>query len=223
MSKIQDTKGREDDNSGYVRLFGNAALGHLVSRVHATVIRSGNELESLLEQATSTSLKLDLADAVTRAKTSGASGMRVVFSPKIKKAASGYGIRGDIVAFDYDNEVLSVIEVKDGDTFDTKKASGELESLNATAKDLADQTHFNARIFFCSFNQTDKNAIVFGAKGRFSTQQVMTGRELCDILGINFDQFVAARKQEQAGNLEYFLGQLVSVQEISARLRQLLK
>ncbi len=42
---------------------------------------------------------------------------------------------------------------------------------------------------FFSFNQADKQAIVAGAKGRFSPEQVMTGRELCSILAIDFDVF----------------------------------
>jgi len=223
VSKIQDTKGRVDDNSGYVRLFGNPALGHLVSRIHATVIRSGNQLEKLLEQATPATLNAELGDAIAEARNPKASGIRVVFSPRIKKSADRHGITGDIVAFDYDDRNLAVIEVKDGDTFDTKKASGELDSLQATARDLAKQTGFRAQIYFCSFNQGDKAAIVLGAKGRFSTEQVMTGRELCDILGIGFESFVAARRREQAANLEYFLRELVSVPDIAARLRQLLK
>jgi len=152
-----------------------------------------------------------------------ASGTRIVFSPRIKKSADHYGITGDIVALDYDHRSLAIIEVKDGDTFDTKKASGELDSLQATARDLARQTGFKAQIYFCSFNQGDKAAIVLGAKGRFSTEQVMTGRELCDILRIDFESFVAARKREQAANLEYFLRDLVSVPEIASRLRELLK
>jgi len=223
MSKIQETKGRGDDNSGYVRLFGNPPLGHLISRVHATVIRTGNELEKLLEQATPASLKTELADALVQTGNPKASGTRVVFSPKIKKSAERRGITGDIVAFDYDRKVLSVIEVKDGDTFDTKKASGELDSLQATARDLANQTGFSPHIYFCSFNQGDKDAIVLGAKSRFSTEQVMTGVELCAILGIDFDGFVSARKREQAANLEYFLRELVEVKEVAARLRQLMR
>ena len=50
MPKITDSKGRSDENSGYARLFGNQQLGQLMSRIQATVIRTGNELEHLIEQ-----------------------------------------------------------------------------------------------------------------------------------------------------------------------------
>lgn len=50
MSKIRNAKGREDGNSGYTRVVGNAQLGRLLSRVQATVISNGNELERLITE-----------------------------------------------------------------------------------------------------------------------------------------------------------------------------
>ena len=50
MARIADSKGRDDENSGYTRLLGLPQLGQLVSRIHATVIRNGNELEQMLAQ-----------------------------------------------------------------------------------------------------------------------------------------------------------------------------
>ena len=40
MALIENAKGREE-GSGYARLFGDAQLGWLMSRVQATVISSG--------------------------------------------------------------------------------------------------------------------------------------------------------------------------------------
>jgi hypothetical protein len=47
MALIETSKGREE-GGGYERLFGNKQLGHLLSRVQATVISSGTELEKLI-------------------------------------------------------------------------------------------------------------------------------------------------------------------------------
>jgi len=223
MPRIQDTKGRTDENSGYVRLLGNSRLGLLISKVHATVIRSGNELERLLENATPSTLKTELPQAISQAKTGRSKGTKVVFSPRIRKTSGSHGITGDILAFNFSRRTLSVIEVKDGDTFDTKKSSGELQSMQAFAVQLSRQTRYEPAIYFCSFNQESKESIVAGAKGRFSPQQVMTGRELCAILKINYDQFRAARRQEQALNLEYFIRELFVIPEIAERLRRLFK
>jgi hypothetical protein len=43
MALIEGRKGRDD--GGYTRLFGDSALGQLLSRVQSAVIASGSELE----------------------------------------------------------------------------------------------------------------------------------------------------------------------------------
>lgn len=93
----------------------------------------------------------------------------------------------DIAIFDHPKRQVSIIELKDGDTFDTKKASGELESMSSFAGWISRKIGYDASYFFCSFNQDDKEAIVRGAKGRFGIEHAMTGRELCDILTIDYD------------------------------------
>lgn len=45
--KIRNQKGRKDGNSGYTRVFNNSELGDLISKIQATVISNGNELEKL--------------------------------------------------------------------------------------------------------------------------------------------------------------------------------
>lgn len=223
MARIQDTRGRRDANSGYARLLGNPRLGLLISRLHATVIRTGNELERMLETTTPAARKTDLPSALSATKATSARGTKVVFSPRITGTSTGHDINGDIVVFDYSMRHLKVIEVKDGDTFDTKKASGELDSLEQSALQLSRRTGYKGSIYFCSFNQEDKQAIVAGAKGRFSPERVMTGRELCGILGVDFDAFRAARVGEQVSNLDYFLSELVDIPDIAKRLRVKLK
>jgi hypothetical protein len=107
-----------------------------------------------------------------------------------------------------------VIELKDGDTFDTKKASGELESMTTFANWLSTRIEYETTFFFCSFNQVDKQAIVAGAKGRFDVSHAMTGRELCKLLSINYDALRTRRQREQPENLRYFLSELLHIDEI---------
>jgi len=92
MVKISETKGRSDANSGYARLFGNQQLGQLISRVHATVIRTGNELERIIEAATPEHLKTTL-DTILRQGGLFASDIQVVFQgrmPGIAKQKRSY-------------------------------------------------------------------------------------------------------------------------------------
>ena len=46
MALIRNRQGRTD--GGYTRVFGDAQLGGLISRVHGTSIAAGNELEKLI-------------------------------------------------------------------------------------------------------------------------------------------------------------------------------
>lgn len=49
MAKIENSKGRKE-GSGYVRVFeGNNQLGHLMSRVHSTLISDERDLVRLIE------------------------------------------------------------------------------------------------------------------------------------------------------------------------------
>lgn len=80
MPKISESKGRPDENSGYTRLFGNQQLGQLLSRVQATVIRTGNELEKMIESVTPDELKASLEEILT-GQNSLAS-VQVVFQAK---------------------------------------------------------------------------------------------------------------------------------------------
>jgi hypothetical protein len=127
MPKIADSKGRPDKNSGCARLFGNQQLGQLMSRVQATVIRTGNELESLLERYTPDKLKVHLDDIL--AGQEPMSKIQVAFKVRMPAVGPSRGEIADILIFDHAGKQARVIELKDGDTFDTKKSSGELESM----------------------------------------------------------------------------------------------
>jgi hypothetical protein len=218
MAKIADSEGRSDPNSGYVRLFGNIRLGLLFSRVHATVIRSGNELEDILEDSTPGEYLATL-DEIAEGQSSliGDPVHRVIFKPKIP------GSQGDIVIVDHEQQAAQVIELKNGDTFDTKKAEGELASMSGLARWIEEKTNYSTTIHFCAFNQQDKGEIIAGAKGRFSEEQVMTGHELCELLNIDYDAIRAYRQEDAPVNLDYFLRELVDIPEVRAKVEQLLQ
>ena len=52
--RIRNARGRTDGNSGYTRVLGNDRLGQLMSRVQATVIANGNELEKMIVERSNT-------------------------------------------------------------------------------------------------------------------------------------------------------------------------
>ena len=62
MALLKETKGR--DEGGYTRLFGDAKLGRLLSRVQSAVIRAGAELEQVITSLANT---IDDVDAFLEA------------------------------------------------------------------------------------------------------------------------------------------------------------
>jgi hypothetical protein len=209
MSLIQDSGGRTDDDSGYGRVFGNSELGRLISRVHVCAIRNGNELERLLWEATP--YKSSLGEILHR--TLVEQEVHVVTGRGIRQS-DYHAPLTDFLVLDLRVPELAVIELKDGDTFDTKKATGELASAQRFAHWIAPQVGYPVRYYFCAFNQTSKAAIVSGIRSRFALDEVLTGAELCERIGVEYAAIRAVRQQNQAANRAYFVAQLLAIPEI---------
>ena len=237
MAKISQSRGRPDENSGYVRVLGSPELGRLLSRVQATVIRNGNELERLLKEhcpyysadvqledmflgqnrVAEETIALQIAEESNRSPTP----VQAFFTYRVEE--EGKGIVADVIIVDHPNKIVHVVELKDGDTFDTKKASGELISLTSIARLLGGRLGYQPQAHFCAFNQPDKAAIVAGAKGRFGPDVAMTGPELCELLGVDYAAIRQIRKADEADNLEFFLTELLAIPDIRARIKAILQ
>jgi len=212
MAKIRDTRGRHGTGSGYARLVGNAELGQLLSRTHGTVIRNGNELEHLLaERCAFRRVGLQQrVDGLANGLLDGDAGtaIEVYFGERVRIPGQPRATTCDIVIIDAQANAALVIELKDGDTFDTKKSEGELRSMTLLAAWLARRLGFETSLRFCSFNQTDEEAIMVGAKGRFNAEQVMTGQALCSLIGIDYAEVQRTRERDAQDNLEYFVSEV---------------
>ncbi|MEM0465818.1 MAG: hypothetical protein QXW97_03930 [Candidatus Pacearchaeota archaeon] len=195
MALISNAKGRgeEETPSGYERLFGNRQLGMLMSKVQSAVISTGNELEGILAN--------EIKD------TKGISIQKINKENRVFKGIKdGHDIIIDCVI--EKNGKFMLIEIKDGDTFDTKKVAGEVESL-LTAKEHLIKTHKlkqqDVLVFYCIFNATSHEQIERGAKGLLPKNSAMNGKEFCELVGLDFDKIVQKRKKDQEENLNYNL------------------
>jgi hypothetical protein len=127
MALIKDSKsGRKD--GGYSRIFGNEEIGALFSKVHATSIRMGNELEKiinshsyLMEEKEFENFIFDNLNINTKAKF-------VITKKLIKKLAKFIECakEPDYCILILLKKQAFIIELKDGDTFDTKKLQVKL-------------------------------------------------------------------------------------------------
>lgn len=208
MALISNAKGRGEDEtaSGYERLFGNKKLGMLISKVQSAVISTGTELERILASKLkdTTGISIDKTNKEKR-----------IF----KNVKRGHTIKADCVV-EKDNEIM-LIEIKDGDTFDTKKVAGEIESLNMIRDYLKEkEPDKEITTHFCSFNARDHEQIERGAKGLLGECKPMTGRELCDLLGLDFEEIVEDRKENQEENMEFFINELKKISEISEKIKK---
>jgi hypothetical protein len=221
MAKLKEAKGRSEEEtaSGYERLFGNHEMGLLLSKCHATVISSGNELEKILTN------KIKSKGISTKGISIGDINRDNRIFKKAKKDLKGkfHDIKVDVVI--EKNGRIKLIELKDGDTFDVKKVAGELESLELAKKKLIEKRRIsseNITIHFCCFNAQTSEQIEKGAKGLLPPGCAMTGKELCKELGIDYDEIVKERKEEQPENLDYFINELVKIPEVKERILKIL-
>lgn len=215
MAVIERMRGRRASQSpsGYSRLFGDCLLGNLLSRVQGAVIASGTELEKLIWERVHQVPDFDLF--VTKQVKSTKSGIWVARKEQVK--VSKYiraNYEPDFLAFDLRGRVCYVVEVKDGDQFDTKKSSSEYAMLHAFADSVRYAIPLEYQIRICCFNTNDKEQIYVGLKRKFSLSEILTGKELCSLFRINYDDIVAARYRDQAANLEYLVRELLRIPRV---------
>ena len=221
MALLKNAKGRKD-GSGYARVFNNPELGHLVSRVQATVISSGTELERIVKA------KVEIIDDLDNflEQEIMPDGVLVADKQKVKKCETldFAGSEPDFLIFKRKNnkQACHLVELKDGDAFDTKKAAAEHRAMHEFISKNARHLQYTVQAHFCCFNQDNKQAILEGFKRMINPSEAMTGQEFCDLLELNYEEIVKARAEQGAENVRYFLKELVGIDAIRDRLKQLL-
>ena len=204
MARIEDAAGRAT-GSGYERLVGDAELGHLLSRVQAAVISSGAQLESLIKSKTALVANVDAfldLDLMPE-------GVFVVDKQVLKRSQKlNYaGAEPDFVVFKRrgGQQLCHVIELKDGDTFDTKKAAAEHRAMHTYISKNAQHLPFIVQAHICCFNQESREAIVAGFKRRIPYEEAMTGREFCALLELDYEAIRQERAADAQANLDYLI------------------
>lgn len=209
MALIEKRIGRND--GGYTRLIGDPQLGQLLSRVHGAVNASGSELERFVIESSNTIedvddfLQMDLIpDGVFVASK------RALKRSNLLDYAS---VEPDFVVFERKGKIhhCYLVELKDGDTFDTKKAAGERDSLHRFMVAISPYIRFTTSIHFCCFHRESKQQIVERFKNKITMNEAMTGREFCDLLKIDYEAIINKRKEHQHKNFIYFMDTLFEI------------
>ena len=221
MAKIRDSKLKES-SGGYQRVLGVDALGSLISRIHATVISSGTELERMIIDKVEKIPDLDkFLDCDSMPE-----GVYIAPKKQVKECRKLQinSSEPDFLIFKRRDgkQACYVIELKDGHVFDTKKAGAERHAVHSFVRDNGQHLQYRVHSRFCAFNQEDKQAIVRGFKGKIKQEEAMTGREFCELLELDYEEIVESRKLDQSDNLEFFLSELVKIDKIRITLKKLL-
>ena len=221
MARLRDAKPKNTSGS-YERLFDNAALGELASKVQSAVISSGSKLEAMIADRVPNIPDLDaflereiMSDGVFLACK------RQIKQSRTLKFA---GSEPDFMVFKRRGGVQAchIVELKDGHVFDTKKASAEHRAVHGFVGRNGRRLPYLVHTHFCAFNQEDRQAIRDGFKQKIAFDEAMTGREFCELLEIDYDAIVEARQADGPDNVEFFLTELVKIEPIRNRLMELL-
>ena len=220
MSKICDAK-VNTSSGGYNRVFDDDGIGKLMAKVQSTVISNGSELERIILSKTNNILDLnEFIDEVTDGNV--ANGTYVCTKRILRKSI--YKLNGNepdlLIFIVQQRRVCKIIELKDGDAFDTKKASGEQEHLEQFNLHIGAKIPFVSDYFVCCFNQTNKEEIVKGFKNAFAIEHVMTGQELCEILDISYEEIIEERKKDARANREYFYREFMNIPAVKEMMEQ---
>ncbi len=215
MVRIEESNpGRRD--GGYARLFNDPDIGALVSRVHATSIRAGTELEHIIrrESLTNGTAINDLDEFLEN----GSDGVFLADKSAIKASTRIQfpSAEPDYLVFVREGAKREcyVLELKDGDQFDTKKSTGEVSNLSAFSTNVGSTIPYSTAIRICSFNQDDRQAIVAGFKQMVDESMVWTGREFCALLGFDYAAILDERTTDANDNRRFLVQQLLRIPEL---------
>lgn len=116
---------------------------------------------------------------------------------------------------------IIVVEMKDGDDFDTKKSNAELETLTACKDFIENNFEINTDYALCCFNQKSRQNIVRGLKNRFDEAHVMAGNEFCELVDIEYEAIINERKSDAADNIMELARRLADCDNFVAALETL--
>lgn len=227
MARLSDAamKKKHKTSGSYGRLFDDEKIGLVMSDVQSTAIRNGNELEKLIERYSNPLTNNDTCNLIDEIESGTIQDGTYLLS---KDSYRGTAIAIPNHEPDYlivqahgTNVKIFVVEMKDGDDFDTKKSNGELETLTACNDFIENNFEISTDYALCCFNQKSRLNIVRGLKNRFDEAHVMTGNEFCELVGIEYEAIIKERKSDASDNIMELARRLADCDNFVAALEAL--
>jgi len=199
--------------TGYSRVLGDGLEAAMMNAVQKTMIRTGSELETLIFKyatcATSTSL----------AAMRNSEGNTVIVSKDVPEFRMK-GTQPDMFLFNKAENTLTVLEIKVGSSsFDTSNSAGKIEKTGSVARAIQERTGILTKFKICIWSASSKDDAVLKLKGLTTTDNVMTGAELCNIIGAPMQKIELELTQSINDNRAFFNSKLGVCQTSKCKMR----
>ncbi len=227
MTRLSDTsmKKKYKTSGSYGRLFDDDKIGLVISDVQSTAIRNGNELEKIIECRSNPLKNSEVRDLINEIKSRTIQdGIYLLSKDSYRNteiSVPNHEPDYIIVQANEMNVKITVIEMKDGDDFDTKKSDGELETLTACKDFIEQRFNISTDYALCCFNQKSHCNIVQGLKNRFDESHVMTGEEFCELVNIDYKAILNERKSDATDNVTELVRRLIACDKFVVALESL--
>lgn len=192
-----------------------------MSKVQAAVISAGTELEKTIVE--SCKKKGTLINDLDLFLDRPPAEIGVWVAPKkvVKKSRYSYKKEPDFLVFVHGlsgTRDCLVVELKEGDAFDTKKAAGEVEMLKEFQNHIAAKIPYRTELRICCFYVPNRARVVEAFKRAITEDMALTGEEFCGLLGLDYRGIIRRRSADQAANLDYFAERLGGIEAVRKRL-----
>jgi hypothetical protein len=198
--------GRKDGN--YSIIFGDEVMGSLISAIHATSIRMGNELEQIITELANV---IDTAHIDAFFNKTLKPGVYIIPKKTMGDRRLKFDQKPDVLVVNVNKNTCKIIEIKLGDNFDTKKSRGEVDNLKRYADKLDKATTYRVSYCICMWYAKDKTAVVHGFKSMITEAEALTGAEFCQMVGINYSDINSRIATHQHINRQFVFDKIISI------------
>jgi hypothetical protein len=198
-------------------------LEKLLSRVQSLIIKNGNELERMILERLAPVENLD-GFLEIEIMPDG-----VLVAPKklIKKSKIIHhgGNEPDFMIFKRSKgkQHCYMVELKESPNYDTKSSAMEHQSIHQFVSRNAPSLPYTVSTHICAFNAPDRPTIVKGFKNKITIEEALTGKDFCELFGLDFDEIIRTREVDRKANLEYFLKELITNEDFVEKLKTKIK
>jgi hypothetical protein len=206
----------------YSFLFDNQELGGLISAIHAAAITIGNELEKIIETNTNFYVVKEIDELESLLNSHNLISTKknnFLIHKKIFNKYFKTPVRPDFLILKTQEKELMIIETKLGFVFDTKKAKIEFDNLKNFQNEVSKLISYKTSIYICCFGTENRETIKAGLKSKFPIESILTGKELCNLLNIDYQKhFIDKKNFEAEENLSFLIAELLRIPEVKNKI-----